>query len=390
MGESSSQSYWDSIDRRHRALIALGAGVLAVVAIAVVFLLTGEPEPDATPETVPVITPAEQTEEPTAVVPSYPLTPTADASAAAAPGSRGTDAPAADPGGATHQPAALIAYRRAGALCVASEDGSGERSVVASADGVFALSPDRTMIAAVDDSGVLWLHTLEDGQAIRVGPAESEAPVWAPDSSWLVYTAPGPKVMRVSRGGADARALMAGRMPSVAADGGSVVAVSPASQDPAVLVWRGAGVARHAVSVPITAVACDGERIYLGTAPSNTSGATLRSITLAGTGDQVLVGGSQEMKDTSFVSLSVSPDRAWLAYACHGDDGRSELYALRLGETDPIRISGRRDSYSLQWAAIGDVFYLIEGNALQGEATSLVSVTLPAGTRRLVVSGASR
>jgi len=36
------------------------------------------------------------------------------------------------------------------------------------------------------------------------------------------------------------------------------------------------------------------------------------------------------------------------------------------------------------------VFYLIEGNELQGEATSLVSVALPSGTRRLVVSGASR
>ena len=390
MGESSSQSYWDSIDRRHRALIALGAGVLAVVAIVIVFLLTGEPGPDATPETAPVITPAEQTEEPTAVIPSYPLTPTADASAAATPGGPGTGASAAGPGETTSQPAALIAYRRAGALCVAGEDGSGERAVVPLGSGVFALSPDRTMIAAVDDSGVLWLHTLEDGQSLRIGQAEPDAPVWAPDSSWLVYTAPGPKVMRVNRGGTDVRALMTGRMPSVAADGRSVVAVSPASREPAVLVWRGTGVARHAVSVPITAVACDGERIYLGTAPSGASGATLRSITLAGTGDRVLVGGSQDMRDASFVSIIVSPDGTWLAYACHGDDGRSELYALQLGETDPIRISGRRDSYPLQWAASGEVFYLIEGNALQGEATSLVSVALPSGTRRLVVSGASR
>lgn len=391
MGESSSHSDWEHIDRRHRALIALGVGVLVLTAVVVGVAIVGRIEPDPSPGAPPVITPAEQTEAPASVVPSYTPapTPTVDPSEAITPGDfrPGT---ASAPGATAHQRAALVAYRRDGALCVASEDGSGARTLLPSASGAFALSPDGTIVAAVDDNGVLWLHAVAGGQPVRVGAAEPETPAWAPDSSWLVYTAPGPKVMRVGRDGADGQALMAGRMPAVAADGGSVVAVSPVSRDPAVLVWRGAAVARHTVSAPVTGVACDGVRIYLGTAPSSASGATLRSVTLDGKDGRVLVGGTQAMDDASFVSLGVSPDGVWLAYACHGDDGRSEVYALRLAGGDPVRISGRRDSYPLQWGATPGAFYLIEGNALQGETSSLVSVTLPAGTGRLVVPDASR
>lgn len=387
MGESSSHSDWEHIDRRHRALIALGVGVLVLTAVVVGVALVGRIEPDPSPGAPPVITPAEQTEAPASVVPSYTPapTPTVDPSEAITPGDfrPGT---ASAPGATAHQRAALVAYRRDGALCVASEDGSGARTLVPSASGAFALSPDGTIVAAVDDNGVLWLHAVAGGQPVRVGAAEPETPAWAPDSSWLVYTAPGPKVMRVGRDGADGQALMAGRMPAVAADGGSVVAVSPVSRDPAVLVWRGADVARHAVSVPVTAVASDGQRVFLGTAPADSSGATLRSITMEGEDERVLVRGP---RDASLVSLSVSPDATWLAYARHGDDGRSELHVLSLDDLESAQVSGRRDSYPLQWGATPGSLYLIEGNRLQGETSSLVSVTLPGGTRRLIVPDAS-
>jgi len=388
MGESSSHSDWEHIDRRHRALIALGVGVLVVALTVAGIMLAARTQPDATPRTdaVPVITPAEQTEEPTAVIPSYALTPTPDSSAPVVPGGSGPGGAAANPGANAGRPVALIAYRRDGALCVAGEDGSGERQVIPSAGGVFSFSPDGSTIAMVDEDGVLWLHAVAGGQPVRIGAAEPEPPSWAPDSSWLVYTAPGPRVTRVARTGTSAQALMPGRMPAIAADGTSVVAVSPATQEPAVLVWRGADVARHAVSVPVTAVASDGRCVFLGTAPADSSGATLRSITMEGEDERVLVRGP---RDASLVSLSVSPDATWLAYARHGDDGRSELHVLSLDDLESAQVSGRRDSYPLQWGATPGSLYLIEGNRLQGETSSLVSVTLPGGTRRLIVPDAS-
>ena len=51
-------------------------------------------------------------------------------------------------------------------------------------------------------------------------------------------------------------------------------------------------------------------------------------------------------------------------------------------------LSTRRDNYPLQWTVSGKDILFIEGNAFQGENTSLYHVS-PTGTRRLqLVAGA--
>ncbi len=49
----------------------------------------------------------------------------------------------------------------------------------------------------------------------------------------------------------------------------------------------------------------------------------------------------------------------------------------------------RRDNYFLQWSADSAWLYLIEGNAFQGESTSLYRVGRDGQGRRLLVQGAS-
>ena len=94
------------------------------------------------------------------------------------------------------------------------------------------------------------------------------------------------------------------------------------------------------------------------------------------------------MSGVSIGSLVMSPDGSWLAYAEQGDDHSARVYAIPAGGGAVVRISGRRDAYPLQWAG-ADTLLLIEGNATQGEATSLVSAVVTSGVRKLIVEGAS-
>lgn len=394
VGESSSRSYWDSVDRRHRALIALGAGLLVVTLTAGGVVLASRYGSDSTAvgEATRTITPAEQTTAPVSMEPSYEPTATSTATDAPGPGS-----PSSPPGSGIspesadrQSPATYIAYRRDGWLCVTPEGGGSERRIVASASGPFSLSPDGTLIACVDESGQLSLYDVTDGSCVRVGPAESDAPVWAPDSLWLAYTAPGPKVTRVDRGGTGVRALMPGCMPAVSPDGTTVAAASPASLEPAVVVWKSGAVRRYPVPAAVAGVACDRSRIYIGTGPDASGKATLRSMALDGGDPEVLVGAPHSARAVSFGPLSISPDGVWLAFAEQGDDGYSVLFGMRIDETSPRRISGRRDAYPLQWSATDTMLYFIEGNALQGNPTSLVSVSLASGVSRTVSAEASR
>ncbi|MHB1017916.1 MAG: WD40 repeat domain-containing protein [Coriobacteriia bacterium] len=395
MGEGTTPSSWRDIDRRHRAAILLGAAVVLAAVVAGAIALTGE-EPTAIPgdETTGTITPAEQTAEATIPVPSYEPTTAqaAETSSTDGPGTIGPP-PTPDAEGAAAVPLPVptrVAYRREGWLCIAALDGSGEQRVAASESGVFSLSPDGTTIASVDGDAQLRLYDVASGGVVVVGPAERDRPSWAPDSAWLVYTAPGPKVTRVMRSGAGQRALLAGRAPAIARDGATVVASSPTAQDPAVLVWCGSTVERLAVDAPVTSIACSETRVFIGTSPGADGVATLRSISLGGTDERVEVRSSDTARGVSIGSLSVSPDGAWVIYAEQGDDDSSRVYALPVSGGAAASVSGRRDAYPLQWADAGGVLLFIEGNPMQGEPTALVSTSVTNGVRRLLVQGAGR
>lgn len=395
MGEGTTPSGWRDIDRRHRAALLLGAAVVLAAVVAGAVALTRE-EPTAIPggDSTRTITPAEQTTETTIPIPSYE--PTAaqgiESSGTTGPGVTGPpptpDAQGAA-GGALPAPRRVL-YRREGWLCVADIDGNGEQRVASSEAGAFSLSPDGTTIASVDADGQLRLYDVANGGVVEIGAAERDKPSWAPDSAWLIYTAPGPKVTRVSRIGGDQKALLAGRAPAIARDGVTVVASSPTAQEPAVLFWREGTVERRAMDAPVTSIACGTTRVFVGTAPGASGPATLRSMSVGGSDERVEVRSADTARGVSIGSLSVSPDGTWVIYAEQGDDDSSRVYAIAASGGAAVPVSGRRDAYPLQWADAGGILLFIEGNPTQGEPTSLVSASITSGVRRLVVQGAGR
>ena len=252
-------SYWRSVENRRKAGIA-AAIAIAVLGVAGTLALsaTREPMRGGSGETSSTITPAEETSETSAAVPS-------DGDDAADGTAGGPDGSGAEGGvgAVTAVPArgALVAYRREGKLCVSAEDGSGERALADSLAGVYTLSPDGGTIAYVEGGGGLSLVDVASGAAVTVGPATQDPPSWAPDSSWLVYTAPGPVVMLVPRSGHGAIQLFAGSMPVVSVADGIVVA---AAESGGIAVWRGGALSVVPTPGTVTGLATDGASVWCG------------------------------------------------------------------------------------------------------------------------------
>ena len=283
-----------------------------------------------------------------------------------------------------------VAYRRQGWLCVAAEDGGGERRVITSDSGVFALSPDATTIAWVDDGErTLVLVDVATSRTTVVGTAEQDRPSWAPDSSWLVYTAPGSHVRRVARDGTGGTTLFSGSLPAVAIDGTAVVG-SAVTGGPGIVVWRSGTTSRVGASAPVSGLACDGSRVFYGTAPAGSGAASLNAVGIDGRGGIVLAGTPTSARMIAVCDLRLSPDRARIAYAECGDDGYSRTFAVPVagGKTAPF--TARRDTYPLDWTADGSRLLFIEGNAFQGEAIAMLAAQPDGSSRARLVEGAGR
>jgi len=380
----TTPSDWHDIDRRHRAGILLGAAVVLIAAAAgLVALLGGEPAVVPGGETTPTITPAEQTTETISPAPGYDFGVIGEEGREEVAASPDVPAPALD---TARIVSGSVAYRRDGWVCVAGADGADERRVAESDSGAFALSPDGGTLAVIDDgSGQLVLVDVDSGDQVSVGPAIDDPPAWAPHSRWLVYTASGSHVMRIDRSGAAATLLMAGTMPAVSPDGRTVVAVIDAVRRGEIVVWQDGDTRRYITSVPISGVCCTDERVYYGAGPDASGAVSLRSMRLDGRGDRAELTRARSARPVAYADLLRSPDGSWVCFAERGDDGYSRAFALPAGGGRLVELSGRRDCYPLMWSRDGSAVYLIEGNAMQGEPTWLVSVTPGDGLRRTLV-----
>lgn len=379
-------SYWRSVENRRKAGVAAAVAVAVLGVAGTLALSAGRgPAADRETESSRTITPAEDTSETTASVVGEDV----ENDDGAAPGAPGQDGSAAGWGGGTvdHVRAPLVAYRRGGMLCVAAEDGSGERAVTPSAAGVFSLSPDGTQLAFVEASaGVLALADVASGAVTAVGPATQDTPGWAPDSAWLVYTAPGPAVMRLVRGGGSAVQILAGSMPSVSVADGTVVAAAATGE---LAVWKNGSLTLMPAAGTITGLATDGSTIWCGSlAPDGTP--SLCAGSASGRDKRVVVASPQSTRAVTFGDLLLSADGARLVFAERGDDGYSRMFAVPAAGGEAAELSVRRDCYPLRWTADGVSVCFIEGNAFQGDPTALMRVTPSGGSRRLLVDGAGR
>jgi hypothetical protein len=413
-------SRWEWLLADKRRLAALVAGVLVLLGVAAALAVPallgpvdGEDEPPVV-EPVPPGGSADTTgtadggAEPT-------TTPDGDGDGGSgeADGSPGGDGGSGDgsPGGSvTVAPgrAPYVAYRFAGAIWVSREDGSDAVKVAESVQGDFALSPDGSAVALVDQ-GVLTLVNVTGLSATVIGDAEPHALAWEADSSSVLYLRAvqgghgETEVWRAPRraGAAPVKVVQAGA-PAVASDGTIVALPVPgAFIDPTEgILWvlpSGRSARQTSTQGPPGACAVQGGTIayaVTGMSYADSTGAEkqidpeIRVMRADGSASRRIVGKPATARPFGYANLALSPDGQRLLYAEVGDDGYSRAWIVTLAGGTPLPLTVRRDTYPLGWSADGTSVFLIEGNEFQGEPTALISVRADGTARRTVVQGA--
>ncbi|TLM79767.1 MAG: hypothetical protein FDZ70_02640 [Actinobacteria bacterium] len=311
-------------------------------------------------------------------------------------GSAGAIAGAAATGtaAASFTRAAKVAYRKDGWLWVAGEDGTGAKKVAQAAAGSFALAPDGATLAYEDSVRSLRLAPVAGGAAKNAGPMVAGSPIaWAPSSAWLAYAAP-TGVRRVDRDGSAGAPLIAGVAPAVSADGVRVGVVQARAGLPDALAFadsKGGPVgAVTGAEHPETFAWLDARRVAVVVRGLSVQGGTEYSIGVAEVPGGALTAVTTHEAEARAVptAMCASPDGRHIAWADQGDDGWSRTYLLDTQGGSPVLASKRYDTYPLCWSANGKRLFVIEGNAWQGQATRLVSLSADATDKRVIVEGA--
>ena len=382
------KGWWSRVDKRHRGWIVAGgvAGVVVLaVGIGVAVAMIGSSL--ASPHPAPTSTAATAASSP-ATIPVTTTSPSATETTAATGSTQPTTAPVAT---------SLVAYRKAGAVWVAGQDGSSPRMLFTSASGQFALSPDGATLAVVDDAThALSLVDVATGRTTTVGSAVPRQPGWAPDSSYLVYTlqpsgAHDTEIERVSRDGSGRQQVGPGGGACVAPDG-SIVAVSAThdvSGHPAV-VYKNGSQTLIGRTLTVNAVAPIPGRVVLADAGSflgNRRAPSIDTVGYDGAGQKLLVS-KPSASAAYFGVLDPSPDGSWVAYTETGDDGYSRMFAVPSAGGKHVALSLVRDDYILGWSSDGSEILFIEGNQVQNEPTRLMAVRPDGTKRRVIIEGA--
>ena len=300
-----------------------------------------------------------------------------------------------------------IAFRLGGQIFVANEDGTQAKAVYRSQSAPFALAPDASALAVAPPTsgGPAVLVDTASGRSVAVTGAV-DLPAWAPDSSWLAYTAKDASgtfsVRRIAPDGTgDALLTKPGAAPQISPDS-SRVAFVKTNQSPDEDPLSVLAVATRKVTTPPRV---GGKRIAKANGALDFAWSPSGALYFAQTGgsadsgyvgllDKSLGSGT---KLTSLPTtpaglapddLAFSPDGKHIVLTENGDDGYSRLVVVDVAGKRVSSLSTRRDAYPLRWTVDGKAILYIEGNAIQMEKTSLYRIN-PDGTRRLmVVSGA--
>lgn len=389
--EPTSATEWARIARRRRVLVWTAAGLAVAIAVAalVAVLLTGGEDGDGPATFEPVDRGVESSATTAAADATSGAEPTATPGTSA--GTTGSAVLTATPG---VQGTCRIAYRRSGAIYVSDPDGTREVRAAASAEGVFAIAPDGRTLALVDAAtGTLALYDLPTGKRTVVGSANQEVPAWPNSSAWVVYSTgsgSGARVLRVDRDGRNTKTLFSGGEATVSPDGTVVCGITHApSGASSIVVYRGGTAALLPVAGYATDVACSSGRAFYSVAGDDGADSSIRSLSLSGGDARSIRTGPQAGSRVSFQDLCLKPDGTRIAFTEAGDDGYSRLFVMAVDGSGSRSLSVRRDDYPMCWGCDGRL-YFIEGNAIQGEATKLMAVSVDGTGRIVIVEGASR
>ena len=376
--------------RTRRLATIIGAAVAALVIIAAFVLVWRMTAPRRVSSQPPA--PSMEEAEPTtesapasSAIAALPVTASVEPSPSAAP----SETPVFP-----STPGARIAYRLGPNLYVADENGSNAVAVALAPSGDYTLSPDARTIAVVDgDTKQLVFLDIASRTLVESTIVSGGRPVWMPDSSGVLVATladvnGGTRIQRVPRVGGGPTAIAMGGMAAVSPDAGTLV-VGPgfgasAAESKQISVVR-AGRAK-VITAPgaVTSVAATNDRVFFGT--MDEKGAGVWSVPATGGTPKALV---PVAVGSPYVALMLSPNAASIAFAAGGDDGYSRVSVVSVTGGSPTKLWLRRDDYVLQWSTDSAWVFLIEGNAFQGESTSLYRVGHDGRGRRLIAEGAS-
>jgi Tol biopolymer transport system component len=309
--------------------------------------------------------------------------------------------PTSQPGTTAPSAGRRIAFHLGKTIYLASEDAKSKTPMHVNGTN-YALSPDGRAVAAIEDGKLMVAsvgqHLLASSPATPGLTAEAIAPVWLPDSSAVLF-------VRSDKDGT-AHIWILNRVTGAASEfaEGAGVAVAPDSQTvaivptgdattPTISVSRLSGGSGTTFQVPSgepVAVAMGRDRVFVSTVSAAGSSA-IWSVTYDGKKKVKLVGNSPAVNaSVTYGELMLSPDGKKLLFAADGDDGYSRLWIVPTAGGTPTAISRRRDGYALGWSRDGKGVIFIEGNAFQGQTTSLWLSDLTGRRRTKLVEGATQ
>ena len=286
-----------------------------------------------------------------------------------------------------------LAYRLDGDLYVAAEDGTGAVRVAESAMGFWSLSPDAKWLAYVDAAAETLHIAMVGGGDREIGPAADSRLSWSPDSQTLAYARSDSgrfEVHTVRADGSAGRSIGPGHSPEISRDGKSIAFIGsgvPGQVGNVVLAGID-GSNAGGVGIKASEIVWGGDGLIFTSSSAEPGEERLYTALADGSSARELVGAAKEEKPVMYASLCTSPDGKRLAFAAHGDDGFSRAYVVETLDPSPVALSVRRDTYPQCWSSESDRVFFIEGNAFQGEQTSLMGA-MPNGLGRVtIVEGA--
>lgn len=384
--------------RLHMAIVAVAAALAVVMVAAAGWALTRPGPPGAL--LLDASAPAGHE--------SQGATPTSSSAGVVATGSE-TPQPAkpagttertpSNPATSTQSAGRRVAFHIGLTLYISSEDGKTKTPMhIVGTD--YALSPDGRTVAAVEKGKLVVAsvgqHLLASSPATPGLTAEAIPPVWMPDSSAVLFiraNASGlPRIWRLDRATGTATDLGSGAGIAISPNGHTIVALPTEDDAVPVVSLLTLGGARSTFRVPSgdpVAVAIGKSRVFVSTV-SAAGISAVWSFGYDGSEQHKIVGfGAAGSASVTFGELMLSPDGTKLLFAADGDDGYSRLWTVPSTGGTSTAISGRRDGYALGWTRDGKGVLFIEGNAFQGQATSLWLSDLTGHRRKLLVAGAT-
>ncbi|HSK48392.1 MAG TPA: hypothetical protein VLA05_10390 [Coriobacteriia bacterium] len=389
----------DDKARAARIALAVLAGALGTALFGAGMWMAFHQSSEDAPSAQKTIEPAEPSEAATMPgIPGEEATSTGSTTESTGPdGGGGGETPDGLGGSDAVRRAPLIAFRLGASVYVAYEDGSGANRIVKSPDGPYALSPDGKTLALVEGTE-LRLIDVASGDETTAGEAEEGfGPRWSADSSTLVYrrhksgSSDSYELWTASRSGKGAARLADGEQAGYSPKGDVLVVLDASSGGEQGFV--SVSVAGSALRpVPVTggtptAVGTNGDRLFVAMS-NGEQGSALVSLGTDGRGQRAVAGGVSGDMPAIWSAIWPSPDGGLLGLQATGDDGYARAFIVPSAGGASASLSRRRDGKLHGWSATGERVFLVEGNAFQGEPTSLVSMKRDGSARRDVVTGA--